>query len=340
MDRKKIFICVLVTLLLCGCSASNISKSDNQLIYDIEQIGSYENMTADKIKIEVTNEEIQAEMQANLMPYSKTSEVKGRGVKKGDIVYLSYSATDDEGLTEETECEIIVGDNDFDMRFEEELIGKEAKKQYSFFIQYDNECNYGNWKNKKIKFEVNIERIEETVFPELTKAFLKKNFKMNTIEEYIQYIEKIVYDIKFEQNKKEITKRAMTEIIGNTTFGDSYNDRCETRINEVLESYQKYADLLGISLSDVLSGFNMTEKDIRDSAKYNEACAQICQYIIDKEELMPSDKEMEEMKQSYVEEYGYESIDDFIIDNGEQYLNECIYNIIGLDYIYENMNFN
>lgn len=340
MKKKILGLCITIfIIMLCGSFVNYRITEQNNLYYDIQEIGSYTNLVFEQPEITITEVEMETEIQASLMPYATFQEVKNGEIQKGDIVYLHYSATNSQGMTEETDCEMVVGDGEFDLQFENELIGKTVNKKHSFSLLFEDTCPYEHWKGEKIEFSVEIYKVEATVFPELTKSFLKENFDVDSVEEYHKYIEDLIYDYEFRDNKENISKLAMKQIIENTIFGEEYSKQCEIRYNKVIEAYQKYAELYELSFSEVLEGFGVTEEILYETAEYNEACTEICQYIIREENLLPSAREMKNMKQIHVEKCGYDTIQQYIDDNGEQDLNECIYNEIGLNYIYEHITF-
>ncbi len=335
--RQTMFVILHITIvfLLCRDSITNENKS---LFYYIDEIGSYSNYKVKNKEIEITDREIQNEIETSLLPYSH-SEVTNEKIKEGDIVFLHYFATDGSTISEESDCELIIGDEGADIQFENYLLGKKVHTNIEFSIHYNNLCAHKSWKNKKISFNVVINNVERTVFPSLTESFLKKNFNVETVEEFRAFIKNKINEQKMVDDKEQVLEMFIKEIIETTKFGSGYYSQCRLRYEEVLDSYQKYADINGITVAETLDAFGTTEKELQKKAEYNEAVSEISYYIMSKENLFPIADKMIELKQEYVESYGYSSIKEFIDDNGEQYLNDCIYEQIVSDFLYTKIQF-
>lgn len=334
MKKYKFIVNILLSILLLnGCTSTHIEK------YYIKEIGQYDGVYIEEEDIEVSEEEIIEELKACLMEYAQSVEVTTRGIQNEDIAFIHYkSENTSQSYEEETDCEIIVGDGDFDKKFEQELIGMKSGDEKEFTIKFDETCNNENWRNCNVNFNVKIYKIEETAFPKLTKEFLKEKYGFETESEFREYIQDKIYQIKLSEYEEEAKEQAMKSIISNTIFNDIYDEKCKERYKKVMESYQSYADLNNVTIEEVLKIFNQTEDELYKKAEYNEACYEICLYIVDKENLQPSQVEFISLEQKYVEEYGYDTIEEFIADNGKESLEESIYQNIGLDYIYSHAN--
>lgn len=324
----------------CLCLTGCIQK-DKKEESDIVQIGEYKGITLKEQKITVSEKEIEAEKEAELMQYAKTREVTDRGIRNGDIAYIHYIAkTEDENRenVEEEDYELIVGDGEVSKGFEEQLIGGRVGEKLKFSICFEDN-NASEWSGQEVQFYVDIKKVEETLLPEVTDEFVKKNYDFEQVQDFEDYITKKVYECKERMWQEKMKEKAMKIIISNTTFGGSFEEDCTARYEEVIEAYKKYAKAFDMTYEEVLQNFDTSEKILHEQAVYDEGCWQVCSYILEKEEIQPIDQEYEKLQQEYVEEGGYDTVQEFIKDNGEECLREGVYDEMGLDYIYNHVIF-
>ena len=102
-------------------------------------LGKYNGVKIDKIDVEVTDEEVEAEIKREREKDSRTVEVTDRAVQNGDIATLDFEGFVD-GVAFEggkgTDYPLTIGSGSFIPGFEEKLIGAEIGKEVDVEVTF------------------------------------------------------------------------------------------------------------------------------------------------------------------------------------------------------------
>ncbi len=332
--KKKTLLCLLfLCILLSGCEKVE-SVSLNE--YFIDSIGDYENIEVPAINIDVDEKELECEKEYLLIQDATMEEVIDRSIQKGDIVYVTYTLLNQskEAIAgfENIETDFCIGDLEFDEFVETELLGKKSGDSLQL-LQIDGQRFIGEKQNIYMNLKVN--RIEEFVYPELTTKYLQEKYHVNNVDEFMQYVKEYTWNIKYDMELEEIKDDILKNIVEKTVFGRQYDDKRRLRYEELIDGYERYGDLYGMTLEEVLEMFDLSKEIVQENADYFEGSWEVAQYIIKEEELQLSAREMKKAQEKYAKENGYENAEDLLSDSGLQYITEEIYIQIVKDFLYE-----
>lgn len=297
--KKRIFTIALaavtaVTMFGCGSAGSKVvdqGKKDYKLS-DYVKLGEYKGIEAEKPEsIEVTDEEIQSEIDYALSENSTETEITDRAVQTGDTVNINCAATlDGEAYTEGTfdEYPLEIGSGDFIDGFESGLVGKnvgdEVELNLTFPEDYDSgivdETQTGDEATdsvagKAVQFKVAINSISLVSVPELTDDYVIENTEYKTVDEYKEGIKKTLEDTNEENIKYQVEDDVFQKVIENATVDGYPEELYDEFYANVESSYTSMAESMGTSVDDLYTQFGMTEEDVK-----NEAIVQIQEYLI------------------------------------------------------------
>lgn len=332
--KKKTLLCLFfLCILLSGCEkVESISLNE----YFIDSIGDYHNIEVPDINIDVDEDEVESEKEYLLIQDATVEKVTNRSIQKGDIVYVTYTLLNQskEAITEyeNIETDFCVGDLEFDEFVETELLGKKSGDLLQF-LQIDGQRFIGEKQDIYINLKVNS--IEEFVYPELTTEYLQEKYHVNNVDEFMQYVKEYTWNIKYDLELQEVKDDILENIVEKTVFGQQYHDKRKLRYEELINGYERYGDLYGLTLEEVLEMFDLSKEIVQENADYFEGSWEVAQYIIKAEELQLSAKEMKKAQEEYAKENGYENAEDLLSDSGLQYVTEEIYIEIVKDFLYE-----
>lgn len=333
LKKKTILYLFFLCTLLTGCEKIE-SVSLNE--YFIDSIGDYENIEIPDINIDVDENEVESEKEYLLIQDATTEKVINRGIQKGDIVYATYTLFDLSKKAifeyENIEVDFFVGDLEFDELVETELLGKKSGDLLQF-LQIDGKRFIGEKQNVYITIKVNS--IEELVYPELTTEYLQEKYHVDNEEEFMQYVKEYTWNVKYDLELQEVKDNILRSIVDKTVFGKQYDYKRRLRYEELISGYERYGDLYGLTLEEVLEMFDLSKEMVQKNADYFEGSWEVVQYIIKEEELQLSAKEMKKAQEEYAKENGYENAEDLLFDNGLQYVTEEIYIKLVKDFLYE-----
>ncbi len=308
-NKKLIIICVVCALLggiLIGgigmtiykeLSQSESGKSDGKEssvssegdnladgeVFDFEKAGYMKLGTYKGLEAEVEPEE--DDIYAEMIAVAEETKVKGDDVvKKGDLVNIDFTAKSDGETLEEASGEdtyVMVGKGEYIDDFENGMIGiKNGKKKTvdcTFPTDYDDEELAG--KTVQFTITVNGRFGDET-------AEKASDGKYKTVQEYHDY-EKEVQRKENSESKGDLVWDSLKE----ETEIESAPETMLTRAKEdVTMMYTNFAELSGMTLSELLESFGMDEDGIDEIASDTVADYMISKTIAAREGITMDDE--------------------------------------------------
>ncbi len=327
--KKKLSLLVagiMMTTCLTGCN-------------NYVKLCGYTGIEATNIVFDVTDEEVQEEIEYAMYDYVTYDPVTNRGVEEGDYVNVTYTATIDGEENEDYSMEnedILVGEGWVYPELEDALIGMKTGDTTTVQFTLTEEFAEEDFAGKDITLEVVLNEITIENIPEYNEEFVKENFDFDTLEDYEAYVKQSLLDSKADEYKYVAVEEIFTHIIENSTFNgypDELYEQCEEMYNQ---NNELYASMYGMSVEEFLELTGVDEdtkkKEIEDSVNYE----LVIQEIAKKEDIKVTDEEVTEYIDSIYAEYGYESVDDFLKDyTTEEIQSELVYQKVS-DFLFDN----
>lgn len=169
------------------------------------KLGEYKGLEAEKVEAEVTDAEVDEQIEAMLEQYADLVVKEEGEVAEGDIVNLDFEGfLNDEpfegGKAEGHELEI--GSGQFIPGFEEQLVGLKSGDEKDLDITFPEEYHAEELAGKPVVFKVKINEIKQTETPEFNDAFVKEElegFDADTAEGVKESIKKDLEAAKEEE---------------------------------------------------------------------------------------------------------------------------------------------
>lgn len=225
-----------------------------------------------------------------------------RGVKKGDKVELDFDGFDEGGAplegTQSKNHPLIIGEKMMVPGFEDNLIGMKTGDEKDFNLTFPKDYHKKSFQNKKVKFHVKINKIEEPELPEVNEEFIKKvSGKDTPIDEFRKNVKADLKEYKRSEEKKNNEQQLLEKFFEKikTEFSDLLVNE---EVEYMLQDMKHDMSHKGLSFDQYLQYTKKTEEDIRkDMAK--EAVKRLTlrfglNEIMQKEKIEVSDKEIEE----------------------------------------------
>ncbi len=291
-------------------------------------LGEYKGLEVSKAQIDVDDATLEMVLASELSQQAYQQEVTDRPAKSGDMVNIDYIGTKDgvafEGGTAQG-YDLTLGSGRFIDGFEDGLIGAETGQTLKLDLKFpDPYKNNPDLAGQPVVFEVTVNKITETVTPELTDEYAAANSDYATAEEYREGLREVMR----EQNKKNAVVDALT---AQAKFQEPPKNLTDYYQYDMIQqtSYQAAA-YYGLSFEQFLEASEMTQE------QYLEANAgQI-------EENVHRDILMEAVIASEKLELTDQEFDDGVAEVAESYgrTEEDVINIIGEEVLRENFLWN
>ena len=327
--KKRIGAFLLAGAMLLSMTGCGNNKAKEYSKY--VELGEYKGIEYTKVVPEVTEDDIQAEIDTFLSGLSTKEEVKDRAVEDGDIVNIDFVGSMDGEEFEGGYAEghdLTIGSNSFIDGFESGLIGHEIGEEVTLDLvfpdPYENNPDYAG---KDVTFAVTINSISVTVTPELTDAIVKENTDYDTIDAYKDSIKESLET----ENASNAEAQAQSDIFNQVVKNSKVNgfDEAEVKrlvdeefkgFKETASSYESY----GYGYEDVLAmnGYE-NEKQLKEGiTEYvkNYLTQKMVLYMIaDKEGITVTSEEVSELVKEYMTTYGVQTEEEVYSYFGDDY---------------------
>ena len=141
------------------------------------KLGEYKGLEVTKLSAEVTDEEVEAQITAQLAKKAEL-EVKEEGtVEEGDTAVIDFEGFVGEEAFEGGKGEaysLEIGSGSFIPGFEEQLVGAKAGETKDVIVTFPEEYHAAELAGKEAKFVVTVQEIKTKVMPELNDEFAKE----------------------------------------------------------------------------------------------------------------------------------------------------------------------
>lgn len=166
------------------------------------KLGDITTLKTDRITIEVTEKDIEKEIESFRKRYISMEEIDSP-IEKDFYADITAKAYDENGeLLRTIDRSLKVGENLSKLNLDDHLLKLKKGDTTTFEVKYNDDVVFSDFKNKKIKYEVTINSVKVSKLPELTDEFVKEKANIENVEAFKKDIEKKLKDYasSFEKN--------------------------------------------------------------------------------------------------------------------------------------------
>lgn len=264
-------------------------------------LGRYKGIKVDKVDIEVTEEEINAEIDGEREKNSRTLEVTDRAVQNGDIATIDFEGFVDEVAFDGGKGEnypLTIGSGAFIPGFEEALIGAEIGKETEVNVTFPEDYQVAELAGKAAVFKCTVKKIQEKQLPELDEDFVSEvSEESDTVEQYREEIRKKLTDMK-ESEAREAKEAAVIDAIIEDAQMDIPDAMVETHQRQMVQEYAQRLQAQGISMEQYMQITGVTMDALMEQVKPNALgrikSRLVLEAVVEAEEIKVSEEEVEE----------------------------------------------
>ncbi|MBQ9945782.1 MAG: trigger factor [Clostridia bacterium] len=307
---------------------AGIEPVDNPFDFDIKEIGKngvelvckvtvkpeitiegYKGLTATRIPTEVTDEEVEADLQKKLEQNARIVPVEGRAVENGDIAVIDFEGfvdgeAFDGGKAEEYELEI--GSGSFIPGFEDQIIGHNVGEEFDVNVNFPEEYAE-NLAGKAATFKIKLHAIKAKELPVADDEFVKDISEFDTLDELKADIRKTL-----EEQKKTASDRSFDNEIFDKLADLVVGEIPEAMINRTVENmiseFKYNVESQGIPFEQYLGYLGMSVESIKETYKERAEKEVKIELALEKiavlEGIEVTDEEVEAEFTSMSEKYG------------------------------------
>ena len=214
------------------------------------RLGKYKGVKVDKIDIEVTDEEVDAEIEKERQNNARNIAVEDRAVKDGDMTVLDFEGFVDGVAFEGGKGEnypLTIGSGAFIPGFEEQLIGAEIGKEVEVNVTFPENYQAEELRGKAAVFKCTVKEIKEKELPELDDEFASEVSEFDTLAEYREDVKKNLTERK-EKNAKNQKEDAVIDAIINDSDMEIPDAMIETQQKQMVDDFAQRMQMQGINM--------------------------------------------------------------------------------------------
>lgn len=276
-------------------------------------LGDYKGIEVEKKTAEVTDEELQAEIDKVRESNSRMITVEDRAVQDGDITTIDFEGFVDGEPFEGGKGEnypLTIGSHSFIDNFEEQLIGKnigeETEVNVTFPEQYQAEALQG----KPAVFKVTIKEIKVKELPELDDDFAQDVSEFDTVDEYKEDLKKKLLENKEAALKRDKEEDVVGKIIENATM-EIPDPMVDTQVRQMVQEFSQRIQSQGLSLQQYMQFTGMTPEsltnELQPQALKRIQSRLVLEAVVAAENIETSDEDLEKELEKMAEMYQMEA---------------------------------
>ena len=275
-------------------------------------LGEYKNLTVEKPDSEVTDEEVEKEIEAMREQNARFVTVEDREVKEKDMLLIDFNGKVDGVEFEGGQAEnysIIVGSNTFIPGFEEQLVGMKLNEEKDLSVKFPEEYHAENLAGKDAVFTVKVNEIKEKELPELDDEFAKDVSEFDTLEDLKADVKAKLQKTKDEYADRELENKLVKMAAENATV-EIPEAMIDSQVENMVYDFEYQLKYQGLDLENYLKFTNMSieglKEQMRPDAKSRVLNSLVIEAISKSENIESTEEDLEQELAKMAESYKME----------------------------------
>lgn len=276
------------------------------------KLGKYKGVTIKKFSAEVTEEEVNAEIDKERENSARMVSVEDRAVQNGDITELDFEGFVDGVAFEGGKGEnypLTIGSGAFIPGFEEQLIGAELNKEVEVNVTFPEDYNAKNLAGKPAVFKCTVKEIKVKELPELDDEFASEVSEYDTLEEYKANVRKGLEERKAKQIKDEREDAAMAAVVENSEM-EIPDAMLATEQRQMLDQFAQRISMQGMQLEQYMQMTGTNREKLLEQLKpqaETKIRSRLCmEAVVKAENITASEEDYEEEMKVMADAYQIE----------------------------------
>lgn len=272
-------------------------------------IENYKGLTYVPRSAEVTDEDVEAEIQKILDRNGRLVTVEDRAAQSGDVAVIDFKGLLDgeafEGGTAEN-YSLTLGSGSFIPGFEDQVIGHNAGEEFTIDVTFPEDYQAENLKGKAVQFEIKLHEIKVKELPVLDDEYVKEISEFDTVDAY-----KADIRTKLEEDRKEEAEASkeqqVAEKLHTLMQAEVPEAMYENQVDNLIDEFSMNLRTQGIDIRTYMQYTGLTEEALRETY-HDRAASQVdvrlaLRKIAELEGIQATDEEIENKYNELAETY-------------------------------------
>ena len=306
------------------------------------KLGKYKGISLEKTKYEVSDKDIETELNTMADRNSRMVNVENRPAKLDDTVVIDFCGSVDgvefEGGKAENH-ELKLGSNTFIPGFEDQVVGMKIDEEKDINVTFPEEYFSKDLAGKDAVFKVKVHEIKEKELPKIDDEFAKDVSEFDTLKELKADIKAKKEEQNANRQKAELQEKAV-RAVAEISEVDIPSGMVEMEVENMVRdmdnrlSYQgmkfeQYLKMIGKSIEDY-------KKESEEPAKESVKMRLVIEAVANDAKIKVTEKEIKDKIKELATAYGRKEEDLLENEDLKTNIEESIKSEKAIDYIIEN----
>ena len=232
-------------------------------------LGEYKGLEVAKTDVEVSEEEVAAELEKERKNNARTVAVEDRAVKMGDITTIDFEGFCDGVAFEGGKGEnypLTIGSGQFIPGFEDQLVGAELNKEVDVNVTFPEDYQAENLAGKPAVFKCTVKEIKEEILPELDDEFAAEVSEFDTLDEYKADVKKNLEEKKAKDAKNAKADAAVAAVVDDAEI-EIPEPMLATEQRQMVDQFAQRIASQGMSMDMYMQYTGMTKELLLEQVK-------------------------------------------------------------------------
>ncbi len=269
----------------------------------------YFGLEVEKVERQVTDEEVERELQNVQKAHASVETVTDRKTEDGDTVVLDFDGSVDgvhfDGGKAEN-FELKLGSGQFIPGFEEQLVGKDVEEDIDVHVTFPEEYHAKDLAGKEALFECKIHEIKREILPEINDELASDVSEFETLEEYKNSIRE-KFQEEDDRYAENMMKNSMIMKLVEANDVDVPAVMVENEIDNMMREMEQQMAYQGFTMDQYMKITGQDKNSIREQyrgdAKTRVASNILLKAIIRQENIEATEEDIEKELEAFAKQY-------------------------------------
>ncbi|MBQ7071350.1 MAG: trigger factor [Ruminococcus sp.] len=276
------------------------------------EIKDYKGIEVTKTVKEVTDEDIDAQLNTLREKNVTVETVDDRAAENGDDVVIDFEGFKDGVAFDGGKAEdftLTLGSGQFIPGFEDQIVGHNTGESFEINVTFPEEYQVEELKGAPAVFKINLKSISKKVLPEIDDEMIKDSTEFETVDEYKEDVKKKLAEANEKQADREV-ESAIFDVVIEKLEGEIPQEMYDNRVNEMVQELEQRLRAQGMSLDLYMQytgqSLDTVKKTYEEQANKQVKLRLALEKIAQLENIEVSDEELDEELTKISEQYGVE----------------------------------
>ena len=273
------------------------------------EIENYKGIEVEHKPVEVTEDDINKEIDRVRERNSRLVTVEGRSTQESDIAVFDFKGFVDGKAFEGGEAEnysLKLGSGQFIPGFEDQMIGHNQGEEFEVNVTFPESYQEASLAGKPAVFKIKLHEIKNRELPELDDEFAKDVSEFDTLAEYRESVKKQLLDLKQRESDMDADDQMIDKVI-ELLKAEIPEAMFENKVEDIMRDFAYKLQSQGLTLDSYMKYTGLDNSafktQFRPQAERQVKLRLALDKIAELENISATPEELEEKYKSFAEQY-------------------------------------